>query len=353
MTKYIDEDGLSYFMELIKDAYGPTDGASVQTVQKLNITRSGSAIDTMTLGASLTLDPGVYILFGYWVFNTGSSGTRNNQIAIGKSSSDFYIRHRVFAATSNWAALTTSCPVVLTETTTVYVMGSASQTQVSGYLDSSRIWAIKIPENGSGGNLVVKSGTHAAVSVNANSYVDFTIDFGHTFPEPPGIAVNFNTTSTAGAFGNCTFAVNSVTTTGATVRVFNGDTTLRTPSFRWIAVGKAASGIGDYVIDQGTSGTWTWRKWKSGKVEAWGTQSYSSAKSNVWVNNIYYRDLTVSFPSGVFTTAPTYVYVSSLTTQYWASVSGATSSSCTVRLCRPNDTSFAAVVSVYAISFAS
>lgn len=114
------------------------------TSYKGSITRSGSDIDSMTLGASLKLTPGTYVLFGYWAFNTGSSGTRNIQIALGESSSNFYTRDRVFTATSNWASRTISWPVTLTEETTVYVMGSSSKATSSGNLDSSRLTAVRL-----------------------------------------------------------------------------------------------------------------------------------------------------------------------------------------------------------------
>lgn len=81
------------------------------------------------------------------------------------------------------------------------------------------------------------AGSSAAVSVSANSYKDLSISFGKTFASAPAVAANFATGSTAGKFGLCTLAVNSVSATGMTVRVFNGDTAARSPSVRWIAVG--------------------------------------------------------------------------------------------------------------------
>lgn len=63
--------------------------------------------------------------------------------------------------------------------------------------------------------------------------------------------------------------------------------------------------IVDFIVEQGTSGIWTYRKWHSGIAECWGLDSRSRAITNSF-GNAYYADLTaISFPSGLFTTAPT------------------------------------------------
>ena len=106
----------------------------------------------------------------------------------------------------------------------------------------------------------------------------------------------------------------------------------------------------DHVIETGEGNNWVWRKWKSGKIEAWGGQAYGAATSTLWVNNTYYRDLTVTLPSGVFTSAPTEIYATCGNLQYWvAGTSNITTSSFTVRLCRPNNASNQAIVRVYAV----
>lgn len=44
-------------------------------------------------------------------------------------------------------------------------------------------------------------------------------------------------------------------------------------------------GISDYVVEEGTSGIWTYIKWNSGKAECWGTKSLSSTLSTAWGNS--------------------------------------------------------------------
>ena len=62
---------------------------------------------------------------------------------------------------------------------------------------------------------------------------------------------------------------------------------------------------GIHIVETGTSGIWTWRKWSDGTAECWGLDSRSRAMTNSF-DNAYYADITaISFPSGLFTSAPT------------------------------------------------
>lgn len=69
--------------------------------------------------------------------------------------------------------------------------------------------------------------------------------------------------------------------------------------------------MGDYVVSQGTSGVWTYRKWNSGIAECWGqvnmttytgngnTRVLSGTSSDTY--KTAYRQIDVSLPSGLFT----------------------------------------------------
>ena len=85
---------------------------------------------------------------------------------------------------------------------------------------------------------VVQSGATGAISVNSSSYADKTITFSPAFKNTPAISATFWTSSTGGTFGRCAVAIVSVSNTGATIRVFNGDTTSRSPNVLWTAIGK-------------------------------------------------------------------------------------------------------------------
>lgn len=58
------------------------------------------------------------------------------------------------------------------------------------------------------------------------------------------------------------------------------------------------------VIEQGTSGIWTYRKWDSGIAECWGSYSSSVAITTAF-GSWYYKTIgNISFPSGLFSSAP-------------------------------------------------
>ena len=57
----------------------------------------------------------------------------------------------------------------------------------------------------------------------------------------------------------------------------------------------------DYIVEEGTSGGWTYRKWNSGVAEAWRrTGSYSYAMTSIVGGNGYTSDYW-TLPSGLFT----------------------------------------------------
>ena len=52
-------------------------------------------------------------------------------------------------------------------------------------------------------------------------------------------------------------------------------------------------GVADYIVGQGTTNGWIWRKWNSGIGECWIRNSYSVRFNNAW-GSLYE---TASFPS--------------------------------------------------------
>lgn len=58
----------------------------------------------------------------------------------------------------------------------------------------------------------------------------------------------------------------------------------------------------DYIVDQGTSDIWTYRKWASGIAECWGITANKQYAVTLGYYNGWYANLdTVSFPNGLFT----------------------------------------------------
>lgn len=89
-------------------------------------------------------------------------------------------------------------------------------------------------------NLYITRGSRGQdTNVPANGYKDVNITFGRTYSSAPTVVVGLASTSTASSFGrvNVVVKADSVTTTGCTIRLFNDDSSVRSPGFRWIAIG--------------------------------------------------------------------------------------------------------------------
>ena len=57
----------------------------------------------------------------------------------------------------------------------------------------------------------------------------------------------------------------------------------------------------DYIVDQGTSGIWTYRKWNSGIAECWGYKTISTTFAS-WGSWYYISVTGDNYPTGLFTT---------------------------------------------------
>ena len=63
--------------------------------------------------------------------------------------------------------------------------------------------------------------------------------------------------------------------------------------------------VSDFVIEQGKSGAWTYRKWNSGIAECWGWHDLSNVSLTAWNSSYYYTWTNgVQFPSGLFNATP-------------------------------------------------
>ena len=71
--------------------------------------------------------------------------------------------------------------------------------------------------------------------------------------------------------------------------------------------GGGGGGTVDRVIEQGTSGIWTYRKWESGIAECWGRQDI---ESTTYAANGGYKAIPAALPSGLFNASPDIVIAS-------------------------------------------
>lgn len=82
----------------------------------------------------------------------------------------------------------------------------------------------------------VQIGYIAGSSVAANSYRDYSLTYPVAFASTPTTMVSFSTGSTAGGMGRLQVGTVNETPTGCTIRVWNGDTSARSPSLKWTAI---------------------------------------------------------------------------------------------------------------------
>ena len=52
----------------------------------------------------------------------------------------------------------------------------------------------------------------------------------------------------------------------------------------------------DYIVEQGTSGIWTYRKWNSGIAECWGTFSFTATSTGTWGQQYYLGGKSTKYP---------------------------------------------------------
>lgn len=116
--------------------------------------------------------------------------------------------------------------------------------------------------------------------------------------------------------------------------------------------------LSDFVIEQNSAtGTdnsaWYYRKWKSGRVEAWGKVSKASTAGTAWTSPIYYYDMSVNIPSGIFTAAPIRGYVTGNIQWITGGINfdTITTTSVSVRLIKPASSSQAVSCCIYLCSF--
>lgn len=71
----------------------------------------------------------------------------------------------------------------------------------------------------------------------------------------------------------------------------------------------------DYVVEQGTSGIWTYRKWASGIAECWGSYTETKTHTGTTLGGYAYT-AAVYFPTDLFTEVPIVTYSAYLGNQY-------------------------------------
>lgn len=80
----------------------------------------------------------------------------------------------------------------------------------------------------------------------------------------------------------------------------------------------------DFIVEKGTSGVWTYRKWASGVVECWATTNVTVTLTTV--GTYYHRGTaSISLPSGLFYSAPNMVNIT-CSQGFWCGLSSISAS---------------------------
>jgi hypothetical protein len=81
-----------------------------------------------------------------------------------------------------------------------------------------------------------------------------------------------------------------------------------------LEVGGSGTAV-DLVVEQGTSGIWTYRKWSSGIAECWGSQTEVKSHVSTVLGGYSYNSVVV-FPSGLFVELPLVTFSAYLNNEY-------------------------------------
>lgn len=89
--------------------------------------------------------------------------------------------------------------------------------------------------------------------------------------------------------------------------------------------------IADYVVEQGTSGIWTYRKWASGIAECWGIGTITMTHYNTF-GGFYGYYTNFALPSGLFTSVTAHNYTATVDSGFAIPAGGQGSSTTTFRV---------------------
>ena len=139
--------------------------------------------------------------------------------------------------------------------------------------------------------------TGSAVITVTDTTEDVTVTQSATFPEG-GVIFHLNRTGTAGTFfGISKDEDEGVSAPSMTPEELTDFLDSLNRNFR---------GTVDWIVEEGTSSIWTYRKWDSGIAECWGTLTQNITSWSQW--GTLYEGIasthTATYPNGLFTSTP-------------------------------------------------
>lgn len=127
-----------------------------------------------------------------------------------------------------------------------------------------------------------------------------------------------------------------------------------------LALVQKVGAINNYITEQGTDVSWTYRKWNNGKAEAWGIINMPSPITPYQSGEMFMADINgVNFPAGLFSTVPDHIWTSyqpaegtasqnygGSTTQWGTTTASKT---CNVSIMRATSVNFQGKINIYAV----
>ena len=117
--------------------------------------------------------------------------------------------------------------------------------------------------------------------------IDKRLDYLEEFGPDVDVDVDLSNYYTKAEIDNALSSVHDDIIVSETEPVVNGETI-------WLQPLTINNGDGDYIVEQGTSGIWTYRKWASGIAECWGSLKTSTILNKPWDTTGFF--ITEAFP---------------------------------------------------------
>lgn len=154
-------------------------------------------------------------------------------------------------------------------------------------------------------SIVIESFQISSITISANgTYTNTSIDVSSHVPSGYKL-VDVECRATGGNEVYC-YQVGKYGDTTAVLQLRNNTSSsvTVTPMLKTICVNQKYASVGtkqaDYIIEQGTSGSWNYAKWNSGKYECWCTDSQSWADTTS-LGSLYYGQKTFNISALGFT----------------------------------------------------
>lgn len=214
---------------------------------------------------------------------TGTAGNKSGAIWLYSSSSGFGILTQASTTTTGLShVLPATGGTILNTGTTSFTQSLTSGTQVG---------TIKI--NGTETKLYAPTNTNTTNTAGSNNTSSKIFLVG-------------TTSQTTGSSGLQSYS-HDTAYVGTNGSIYSEDmTTSNISSFvSGLEIGGGGTAV-DLIVEQGTSGIWTYRKWSSGISECWGSVTTTTALTT-WVSPISYGSTysaRQTFPTGLFTAVP-------------------------------------------------